>query len=234
MTECTLHNLLTSCQYPQVFWIYQMNDYDENILLTKGTKQEMLEDDENSFDLIDHINDVVEYWTIREDGAMFVRLRMNDRAKELYSDDYVKRWDRFNPTKRPYLYSAEMDDFTHCIYGSSEYLHPYGDPNECHHYDTADRKTEPSVSDKPTSSKDEPTISKMEQVDKDINVRSKDEPKLVKESVEVAKDLVKAFCEDGTWLERQGVYTLTLAEAKQRAVDIIESVMAKDEQSGKE
>lgn len=142
MTECTLHNLLTSCQYPQVFWIYQMNDYDENILLTKGTKQEMLEDDENSFDLIDHINDVVEYWTIREDGAMFVRIRMDDRAKELFSEDYVKKWDRFNPNKRPYLYTAEMDDFTHCIYGSSEYLHPYGDPNECHHYDNADRKTE--------------------------------------------------------------------------------------------
>ena len=84
-----------------------------------------------------------------------------------------------------------------------------------------DRKTEPTTEDCST-------------VDKDINVRSKDEPKLVKESVEVAKDLVKAFCEDGTWLERQGVYTLTLAEAKQRAVDIIESVMAKDEQSGKE
>ena len=91
MSECTLHNLLTSCQYPQVFWIYQMNDYDENILLTKGTKQEMLEDDENSFDLIDHINDVVEYWTIREDGAMFVRIRMDDRAKELFSEDYVKK-----------------------------------------------------------------------------------------------------------------------------------------------
>jgi hypothetical protein len=130
-----------------------MNDYDENILLTKGTKQEMLEDDENSFDLIDHINDVVEYWTIREDGAMFVRIRMDDRAKELYSDDYVKKWDRFNPNKRPYLYTAEMDDFTHCIYGSSEYLHPYGDPNECHHYDKADRKTENS-SEKPNNSND--------------------------------------------------------------------------------
>ena len=163
MMECTLHNLLTSCQYPQVFWIYQMNDYDENILLTKGTKQEMLEDDENSFDLIDHINDVVEYWTIREDGAMFVRIRMNDRAKELFSEDYVKKWDRFNPLKRPYLYTAELDDFTNCIYGSSEYLHPYGDPLDCHHFDTDDRKTEP-------------TCSKMEQVDKDINVRSKDEP----------------------------------------------------------
>lgn len=144
MTECTLHNLLTSCQYPQVFWIYQINDYDENILLTKGTKQEMLEDDENNFNLIDHINDVVEYWTIREDGAMFVRIRMDDRAKELYSGDYVKKWDRFNPNERPYLYTAEMDDFTHCIYGSSEYLHPYGDPNECHHYGKADRKTENS------------------------------------------------------------------------------------------
>ena len=135
MNECTLHNLLTSCQYPQVFWIYQMNDYDENILLTKGTKQEMLEDDENSFDLIDHINDVVEYWTIREDGAMFVRIRMDDRAKELFSEDYVKKWDRFNPLKRPYLYTAELDDFTNCIYGSSEYLHPYGDPLDCHHWD---------------------------------------------------------------------------------------------------
>ena len=150
--ECTLHNLLTSCQYPQVFWIYQMNDYDENILLTKGTKQEMLEDDENSFDLIDHINDVVEYWTIREDGAMFVRIRMDDRAKELFSEDYVKKWDRFNPLKRPYLYTAELDDFTNCIYGSSEYLHPYGDPLDCHHFDNDDRKTEP-------------TISKMEQVE---------------------------------------------------------------------
>ena len=161
MKECTLHNLLTSCQYPQVFWIYQMNDYDENILLTKGTKQEMLEDDENSFDLIDHINDVVEYWTIREDGAMFVRIRMDDRAKELFSEDYVKKWDRFNPNKRPYLYTAEMDDFTHCIYGSSEYLHPYGDPLDCHHFDNADRKTEPSSSENPNNS----TISKMEQVD---------------------------------------------------------------------
>ena len=145
MTECTLHNLLTSCQYPQVFWIYQMNDYDENILLTKGTKQEMLEDDENNFNLIDHINDVVEYWTIREDGAMFVRIRMDDRAKELFSEDYVKKWDRFNPLKRPYLYTAELDDFTNCIYGSSEYLHPYGDPLDCHHFDNDDRKTEPQT-----------------------------------------------------------------------------------------
>ena len=142
MTECTLHNLLTSCQYPQVFWIYQMNDYDQNILLAKGTKKEMLSDDECSFDLINHINDVVDYWTIREDGAMFVRLRMSGKAQDLYSEDYVNRWDRFNPTKRPYLYAAEMDDFTHCIYGSSEYMHPFGDPLECHHFDKGEGEKE--------------------------------------------------------------------------------------------
>lgn len=56
------------------------------------------------------------------------------------------------------------------------------------------------------------------------------EPK-VKESPSLVKDLVKAFCEDGTWLERQGVYTLTLVEAKQRAVDIIESVVTDTEQT---
>ena len=78
------------------------------------------------------------------DGAMFVRIRMDDRAKELFSEDYVKKWDRFNPLKRPYLYTAELDDFTNCIYGSSEYLHPYGDPLDCHHFDNDDRKTENS------------------------------------------------------------------------------------------
>ena len=181
MTKCTLHNLLTSCQYPQVFWIYQMNDYDENILLTKGTKQEMLEDDENSFDLIDHINDVVEYWTIREDGAMFVRIRMDDRAKELFSEDYVKKWDRFNPLKRPYLYTAELDDFTNCIYGSSEYLHPYGDPLDCHHFDNDDRKTEPSNSEKPNNS-----------LDKDTNVRSK--PNDCKYAVNPSGDVWECGC----------------------------------------
>jgi|GEM_PF-1622364 len=135
MTECTLHNLLTSCQFEQVFWIYRTNDCDQNILLAKGTKQEMFADEDVNFELIDHINDVVEYWTIRTDGAMFVRLRMTEQAEDLWNDHFVQRWDWGNPLKRPWVYSAEMDDFTHCIYGSVDYLHPYGDPLECQHWD---------------------------------------------------------------------------------------------------
>lgn len=130
MKECILHNLLTSCQFQQVFWIYMTNEYDQNILLAKGTKQEMLEDEEMNFDLLDHINDVVEYWTIREDGAMFVRIRMEDKAEDLYFEDDVKKWDILDPRTRPWLHSAELDDFTHVIYGSSSFMHTYGDPLE--------------------------------------------------------------------------------------------------------
>ena len=60
-------------------------------------------------------------------------------------------------------------------------------------------------------------------------LKGSEQTDLVEDSPSLVKDLVKAFGEDGTWLERQGVYTLTLAEAKQRAVDIIESVLAKTE-----
>lgn len=132
--SCTLHNLLTSCQFPQVFWIYKQNDYDQNILLAKGTKQEMLEDEEMGFDIIDHINDEVEYWTIRKDGAIFVRLHWDKKAEDDYSEEYVKSWG-LNPHSRPWLHSAELDDFIDNIYGSSEYIHPYGDPFECHRWE---------------------------------------------------------------------------------------------------
>lgn len=39
---------------------------------------------------------------------------------------------------------------------------------------------------------------------------------------------IKRFGEDGTWLERQGVTTLSLVEAKQRAVDLLESFPSAD------
>ena len=73
MNECTLHNLLTTCQFPQVFFIYRTNDFGQNLLLAKGTRDEILADDECGYEVLIHINDPVDYWTIREDGAMFVR-----------------------------------------------------------------------------------------------------------------------------------------------------------------
>ena len=70
-------------------------------------------------------------------------------------------------------------------------------------------------------------------LEEQIAERTEPQTEVVNDSQDLVKDLVKAFCEDGTWLERQGVYTLTLAEAKQRAVDIIESILPKDEPQAK-
>ena len=111
--------------------------------------------------------------------------------------------------------------------------------------DVMDAKTEPSSSEKPNNcehiTEDGVTCAKYpacdDCLDNPLNklkgserlVKGSEQTDLVEDSPSLVKDLVKAFGEDGTWLERQGVYTLTLAEAKQRAVDIIESVLAKDE-----
>ena len=38
------------------------------------------------------------------------------------------------------------------------------------------------------------------------------------------QDAIKAICEDGTWLERQGCTEITMAERKQRDADIIEKL----------
>ena len=35
---------------------------------------------------------------------------------------------------------------------------------------------------------------------------------------------IKAICEDGTMLERQGKYTMTMAERKQKDADILDSL----------
>lgn len=43
---------------------------------------------------------------------------------------------------------------------------------------------------------------------------------------------IKRFCEDGTYLERHGVEMMTLCEAKQRAVDLIESFPSAVERKG--
>ena len=74
MTECTLHNLLTSCQYPQVFWIYQMNDYDENILLTRRNSMTIANGNRGG-----HMNEL-KPGDINEDG------------KELEQDGWITVW----------------------------------------------------------------------------------------------------------------------------------------------
>lgn len=56
------------------------------------------------------------------------------------------------------------------------------------------------------------------------------QPKLVNDSQGFSQDIIrrddaiKAICEDGTWLERQGCYEITMAERKQRDADILSGI----------
>ena len=44
---------------------------------------------------------------------------------------------------------------------------------------------------------------------------------------------IKAICEDGTWLERQGCTEITMAERKQRDADILEALPPVQPKRGK-
>ena len=128
MRQTLLIDLLTTCDYRQNFFIYETNDYDQNILVAKGTRDEIRADED--FDL-EALTCPVEIWNIREDGTMFVFINgmhpERPRQKE-YSEKYVASWDNYDPNTRPWLHGAELDCFGHDIHGSSEYLREYGRP----------------------------------------------------------------------------------------------------------
>ena len=128
MRKALLIDFLTTCRYDQHFFIYETNDYDQNVLLGKGTLEELRENDE--FDLAYLISEI-ERWQIRDDGTMFIQVEGNTPSmmrQEGYAKKYVERWDNHDPNTRPWLYSAELDCFGHDICGSSDYLHEYGKP----------------------------------------------------------------------------------------------------------
>lgn len=128
MRKALLMDFLSTCRYDQHFFIYETNDYDQNVLLGKGTLEELRENDE--FDL-EYLTSEIEIWQIRDDGTMFIQVEGNTPSRmrqEGYPKEYVKRWDNYDPNTRPWLYSAELDCFGHNICGSSDYLHEYGKP----------------------------------------------------------------------------------------------------------
>lgn len=52
----TLYDIVASAQYMQVFSIYLTNDYDQNIPIARGTRSDMIENDEdNEEDFFNHL-----------------------------------------------------------------------------------------------------------------------------------------------------------------------------------
>ena len=113
----TLYDIVSKAQYMQVFSIYLTNAYDQNIPIARGTRNEMigLDAEENDENFFNHLMCQVEYYHITENGVMVIFIRdehFEEQASYNYSDEYVKRWDKFNPKTRPWLHGIETEEYT--------------------------------------------------------------------------------------------------------------------------
>lgn len=111
----TLWDILESCQYMQVFSIYSTNIYGQNIPVARGTLSEMQEYDIEEGELFSRLMDKVDYFHITKNGVMVVFLQgehYEERVETLYSQEYVERWERYDPKTRPWLFVMETEEYT--------------------------------------------------------------------------------------------------------------------------
>ena len=110
-----LWDILEASQYMQIFSIYVTNVYDQNIPIARGTLADMQRYNINDGEFFVHLMDDVEYFHITEKGVMVLFIRdkhYEEKAEEQYHKDYVMRWDRYDPMKRPYLHTIETEEYT--------------------------------------------------------------------------------------------------------------------------
>lgn len=104
-----LCELLQRVTYDQILIIYLSNDYDQNLLIGQGTRQELLNDTDE--ELFFHLMDKVQLVTVTNNKSLFIKIENENHAVLLenqYSDDYVKRWKREDPETRPFRFSCEL------------------------------------------------------------------------------------------------------------------------------
>lgn len=109
--KVTLYELLRVTSYAQRFAVFVINAYDQNIPVGGGTRADLV--DENETDAFDHLMDKVDMIRMSKDGETIIVFVRNEdfdkRAEELYSVDYVQKWDNLKPQTRPFRYFSEID-----------------------------------------------------------------------------------------------------------------------------
>jgi hypothetical protein len=103
-----LWDLLTNTMYDQPFDVYITNDYDQNIQILAGTRDELRADP----DIFDALMLEVEIFYIMKDYSLVVLLKSekyDESIESMYSTDYVKKWKRDDPESRPYRFMSEIN-----------------------------------------------------------------------------------------------------------------------------
>lgn len=88
-----LYDILEAALYSQQFSVYITNIYDQNLLIGRGTRAEMLDErNGEQGDIFNHLMDKVSHWVIRN-GRMIVFIEdeyCNDRVEKRFSNS--DRW----------------------------------------------------------------------------------------------------------------------------------------------
>ncbi len=103
----TLWDMLSVCQYTQQFDVYEGNAYDQNIIVASGSAEKL----RTNSDVFYHLMDEVDVYSVEPDSVIVIILKnanYQKKAEEQYSEDYVKRWDRYKPESRPWRWSIEI------------------------------------------------------------------------------------------------------------------------------
>lgn len=112
----TLYDLFCTTSYTQLFYVYLTNDYDQNIPLLRGTRDSWMKSGNGSAeDVWWHLNDEVDQIIVTSE-ALLVKVKDRNshrRCEEMYSERYVAKWDQRDPSTRPWLFSAELEDYGH-------------------------------------------------------------------------------------------------------------------------
>lgn len=112
----TLCELLQKTKYTQKFYCYVTNDFDQNLIIGRGTRKELLDEDINE-DLFFHLLDDIFMITVAYDGALVVRTvdkYFETPLQEQFDKKYVERWDSSDASSRPFKFSRELEDFIAC------------------------------------------------------------------------------------------------------------------------
>ena len=106
-----LHGLLDTAMYNQELSVYLTNSYDQNLLIGRGTRAEMLDELKNGGTVFSHLKDKVDRWVIRN-GRMIVFIRDENYDKmveELFLGS--NKWGE-DPENRPWRHGIETEEYT--------------------------------------------------------------------------------------------------------------------------
>lgn len=111
----TLYDVLKTAKYYQVYHVYLFNDWDDNIMVGRGTRAELLAQERDAtkdeYMVFDYLNNEVEM--LHCIGSVIIISLKSDEynvpVNTIWSDDTIE-WDKKRPLKdRKFLSSTEMD-----------------------------------------------------------------------------------------------------------------------------